>query len=255
MGYKLISSSELFIPILFISSYFLIINPTAAFSASSIQDFDLFHKCYNNNTNNGTDIYTENVNSLLDYLDKNAPSKDGFLTASSGQGLYRAYALALCRGDVSKEDCGICLSNAKGNITKDCPSSQAAIILHDFCHLKFSNDSFFGQIDTVNRLGLVNTKTADDTNFNGTTIDLLKGLSRIAVNATMMFAKGTLFPVLGNKTLHGMVQCTRDLSKANCTTCLDDAISDLSKCCADKVGGRIVYGSCHVRFETYNFLK
>ncbi|KAL3615254.1 hypothetical protein CASFOL_040915 [Castilleja foliolosa] len=252
MGYKFISSSsKLFIPILFISSYLLIINPTTVFSASSTQDFDLFHNCYNNNTANTTNTYSN----LLDYLQENAPSNDGFLTTSSVQGPYQTYALALCRGDVSKKDCGNCLSIAKDNLTNYCPNSRAGIIFRDFCRLIYSNDSFFGQIDTVNRLALENTRTAEDPNFNGTAIDLLKGLSRIATNAARMFAEGTMFPVLGNETLYGMVQCTRDLSKGNCSACLEHAISDLSKCCADRVGARIVYGSCQVGYEIYNFFQ
>lgn len=57
-----------------------------------------------------------------------------------------------------------------------------------------------------------------------------------------------------NKKLYGMGQCTRDLSSGDCKKCLDGIISELPSCCDGKEGGRVVAGSCNVRFEIYPFI-
>ncbi|KAL8222739.1 hypothetical protein R6Q57_020140 [Mikania cordata] len=46
-----------------------------------------------------------------------------------------------------------------------------------------------------------------------------------------------------------------DLSSGACKTFLDDAINILPSCCDGKEGGRVVGGSCNIRYEIYSFVN
>ncbi|KAB2603226.1 cysteine-rich repeat secretory protein 38-like [Pyrus ussuriensis x Pyrus communis] len=116
-----------------------------------------------------------------------------------------------------------------------CPSRKGAIIWYDHCLLKYSDVSFFGQIDTNNRFYLYNVQEVENgTVFNKKVKELLSEV-----------------PLDTFTTLYGLAQCTRDLSGVDCKKCLDSAIGELPNCCNAKRGGRAVGGSCNVRFELY----
>jgi len=55
------------------------------------------------------------------------------------------------------------------------------------------------------------------------------------------------------QTIVGNVQCTPDLSKDECTNCLNEAVSQIPGCCSGMVGGNIVKPSCRVRFDPHIF--
>ncbi|CBI28971.3 unnamed protein product, partial [Vitis vinifera] len=75
-----------------------------------------------------------------------------------------------------------------------------------------------------------------------------------AFNAMKMYATGEL-ELEESEKLYGLTQCTRDLSSSDCKKCLDDAISKLPNCCDGKEGGRVVGGSCNIRYEIYPFVN
>ncbi|KAI9114594.1 hypothetical protein K1719_014292 [Acacia pycnantha] len=56
-----------------------------------------------------------------------------------------------------------------------------------------------------------------------------------------------------NQTIHGLVQCTPDLSENDCRACLNAAISEIPKCCNGMKGGRVLGPSCNLRYESYVF--
>ncbi|TKY51082.1 Cysteine-rich receptor protein kinase 25 [Spatholobus suberectus] len=57
--------------------------------------------------------------------------------------------------------------------------------------------------------------------------------------------------ISGFQSLYCLVQCTQDLSTQSCRSCLSSAIGLLPWCCEGKQGGRILYPSCNVRYESY----
>jgi hypothetical protein len=79
-------------------------------------------------------------------------------------------------------------------------------------------------------------------------MDLLSVLPNMAASDIPKHAAGEL-------ELYGLAQCTQDLSGVDCQKCLDGAIGELRNCCNGKRGGRVVGGSCNVRYELYPFVK
>ncbi|KAK6142469.1 hypothetical protein DH2020_022817 [Rehmannia glutinosa] len=182
----------------------------------------------------------------------------GFGLGSLGRYPNRAYGLSLCRGDVSANDCRTCLVNASTEITKRCPNDRGAIIWYDNCYLKYLDDDFLGKIDTQNRFYMwnLNNVSINPQIFNQKTRELLSKLSENSIKTTKMFAKGEVEVGVGEYAkIYGMVQCSRDLSRVDCKKCVDDAISELPRCCGGKQGGRVVGGSCNIRYETYPFIN
>jgi hypothetical protein len=56
-----------------------------------------------------------------------------------------------------------------------------------------------------------------------------------------------------NKTIYGLVQCTRDIPESSCDSCLVQALGDLQACCSSREGGIIVGSNCNMRFQLYQF--
>ncbi|KAL3624683.1 hypothetical protein CASFOL_031351 [Castilleja foliolosa] len=216
----------------------------------------LFSICSSTSQNYTTNSpYETNLNNLLGNLYLKTPPT-GFGLSSSGQSPNRAYGLSLCRGDASTDDCRACLVDASSEITKRCPNNRGAIIWYDNCYLKYLDNDFFGNIDTSNRFYMWNLRNVTNPEvFNRKVSELLSKLSENVSETTIMFANGTVERVVGNETIYGMVQCSRDLSKGDCKRCVDDAISELPRCCNGSEGGRVVGGSCNVRYEIYQFLN
>ncbi|KAL8222743.1 hypothetical protein R6Q57_020142 [Mikania cordata] len=198
--------------------------------------------------------YDQSLNKLLGNLYYQTPS-NGFGMASAGQYQAQTFGLSLCRGDVSAEDCKSCVVNASAGIRERCPNNKAATIWYDECLLKYSHSNFFGQLDDQGTFYMLNVNNVSDhVSFNLATRRLLSGLSKTAYADPKMYAAGVI-DLQGSKKLYGLVQCTRDLSSGACKTCLDDAISILPSCCDGKEGGRVVGGSCNIRYEIYSFVN
>jgi hypothetical protein len=83
--------------------------------------------------------------------------------------------------------------------------------------------------------------------------NLMKKLKEKAASSNdsrVKYATGNETDVsLNFQTIYGLVQCTPDLSFQDCTRCLDDAIYEITTCCNNKMGGRVVKPSCKIRFE------
>ncbi|XP_073275778.1 antimicrobial ginkbilobin-2-like protein [Primulina huaijiensis] len=224
---------------------------------SAISIDPLFHFCFNSQNFTKNSVYDKNLRKLLKNLSYKTPPT-GFGIGSRGQ--YhdnRPYGLSLCRGDVSRNDCKTCVLEASSEIHERCPNNKGAIIWYDSCFLKYNDVDFFGKIDYQNRFYMLNVNNVtmvEPRKFNQRVKELLTNLSKKACKSSKMFANGES-QIEESKKIYGMVQCSRDVSDVNCKKCLDDAISKLPSCCDGKQGGRVVGGSCNIRYEIYPFLN
>ncbi|GAB2228762.1 hypothetical protein Drorol1_Dr00022892 [Drosera rotundifolia] len=237
------------------SKAFLHVVLFALFLNAAIGTDPLFYICSStsgNFTANGP--YASNLDQLETYLYYQTPWF-GFALGAVGSTPDQAYGLANCRGDVNFTTCQTCVAEAKSTISQLCPSNKGGIIWYDFCELKYSNSDFFHKIDTQNEFFLLNVNNVSNpVSFNAKTNELLSLLSEQASLSPRLFATGAA-SFDATTTIYGLAQCTRDLSNPDCKTCLDEAISQLPSCCSGKQGGRVVGGSCNVRYEIYPFVN
>ncbi|KAE8696397.1 Detected protein of confused Function [Hibiscus syriacus] len=193
--------------------------------------------------------YAVNLKDLLNALSVRTP-RTGFGRASVGQPPARVHGLALCRGDMSSQDCKSCVEEAAVEIQKRCPNKRGAIIWYYDCLVKYENRDFFGEIDTQNKFYIPNPNNANNpAAFNRQTKRLLSRLTNQASRNSTLYAYGEL-QEQGLQRVYGIAQCTRDLSPSDCKTCLEDLIGEyLPLCCNGREGGRLYSGSCLAQYE------
>lgn len=88
-----------------------------------------------------------NIDKILTEIALKTPST-GFVATTYGKDQDKVYALAQCRGDVSTQDCSNCIQDATKQIRQRCPNQVDGRIWYDYCFLRYSNKSFFGEVDT-----------------------------------------------------------------------------------------------------------
>ncbi|XP_031499624.1 cysteine-rich receptor-like protein kinase 44 [Nymphaea colorata] len=203
-----------------------------------------------NYTTNST--YQQNLKILLRSLSSNI---SGFATATVGQGPDKVYGLALCRGDLSAAECQNCVAEAATKIQQSCSNSKASTIWRLKCELRYSNSNFMGTVST-NFFFLSNVNNATDPIlFNQQMKVLLQHLSvAAAANSSSMFASGQI-QYNEFQMIYGAVQCTGDLSSANCMNCLNEAVAFLPYCCVERQGAVVIGAACSIRYELYPFLR
>ncbi|XP_052182789.1 cysteine-rich receptor-like protein kinase 44 isoform X1 [Diospyros lotus] len=207
-----------------------------------------------NYTANST--YQKNLDMLLSSLSPNI-DKYGFYSSSIGQNSDRAYAMALCRGDVRPETCHSCVNESIRAVTQLCPNYKEAIGWFDNCTLRYSNESMNGKVVTRPDICMFNVNNATNKDrFNEKVENLLSSLrvKAAAGGSLRKFASGT---ALGPdfETIYGLVQCTPDLSEQQCNDCLARASTLDSRCCSGMVGGIVLFPSCNIRYEIYTFFE
>jgi hypothetical protein len=214
----------------------------------------LHHFC--DDTTTSTTTYKDNLNTLLSSLASNATSSSiGFFNASAGLEPDDVYGLFFCRGDLSTDVCQNCVANAtKDIVQRRCPTQKVAFIWYDECFLRYSNKIMFSTMERDPNYTLWNPENvAVHADFNR---ELLNTIFTAVNRAANMPAGAKKFRATkANYTtehyLYVLVQCTPDLSSGDCEQCLLAAYSGLEICCNEKRGGRILFPSCIVNFETY----
>lgn len=207
----------------------------------------LYYICGNETTDGD---YRTNLASLLDSLASKA-SNNTFYNDT----LNHIYGLYLCRGDVNATSCQSCVKTAVGQVIQDCQYNQTGIIWYDHCMLRYSNESFFGKMDTVPGFMMWNVNNRTDPNEGDVGAQyLMQKLETDVPTSDFMFSRYKIdSPINKSVILYGLGQCTRDINATICGTCLSLIVLNLQECCAMKVGYRYMGPNCNMRYERYLF--
>ncbi|KAJ6964739.1 cysteine-rich receptor-like protein kinase 10 [Populus alba x Populus x berolinensis] len=219
----------------------------------------LYHSCSNDTTYTRNSTFQTNLILLLFSLLSDAPRNNlnGFYNSSIGLDPDDVYGMFLCRGDVDKNTCQICVALAAKEAIQRCPVQKVVVLWYDLCLLRYSNRAFFATMDQDPGVFMFKSdqNIADEPErFNrlvATTMNYTVTQATIATSGGKKFAVGEYFTKSPN--LYSLAQCTPDLSSSDCNRCLRIAISILPSCCSQRPGVSILYPSCNVRYETYKF--
>ncbi|XP_010529580.1 PREDICTED: putative cysteine-rich receptor-like protein kinase 35 [Tarenaya hassleriana] len=218
---------------------------------------------------NGT--YDVNRGLVLSYLPSNVTAQGGFNNASVGQEPDRVHALGMCISGSKAEDCSKCIQTEINRIISSCPNQTEAYSWSGqptLCLLRYSNHSFLGSLDLEPSTRLFNTgdlrlngemntnltefyriwkglvarvvEAASSTNDNSSSSN--RKYYAVDIAATTAFAK-----------VYTLMQCTPDISSADCKECLQNCVSDYELCCRQNQGGAIVRPSCLFRWDLFPF--
>ncbi|KAF8030198.1 hypothetical protein BT93_E2592 [Corymbia citriodora subsp. variegata] len=215
----------------------------------------LWHYC-NSTLYSTNSTYQSNLKNLLSSLSAAAATPNntgGFANTTAGQNSPdRAYGLFLCHGDASASVCSACVTFGTQDILRRCPNQRVSTIWYDDCMLRYSNCSIFSVIEKGPSLLMGNT--GNITNPAKFVQVLGDTITEAALRASVGDSGKKVAKAEANFTslqkLYTLAQCTPDLSKLDCNTCLRSMIPVLPQ---GKQGGRIFTPSCNVRFEMYLF--
>lgn len=195
--------------------------------------------------------YSSNLKTLLLSLS----SKDfsyGFQGLNTGDNEDTVFVVFLCRGDLSPETCGDCVSFAVNDTLNQCPDGKEALIYYSDCMLRYSDrDILAHPLISSGKLLVNDLRIAANQlgRFNKILFSLLNDAAEEAASIPRKFAaKKANFT--SSQTVYVVAQCTPDLRKENCSSCLQRSISQLPR---DRIGGRLLWPSCNLRYELYRF--
>ncbi|XP_015868281.3 cysteine-rich receptor-like protein kinase 25 [Ziziphus jujuba] len=219
-----------------------------------------YHDCPNTTTFTPNSIYQSNLNQVLSSLTSNSTRDTGFYNTSIGQDPGTVvYGLFLCRGDVTINMCQECLTTAAKDLVETyCPIEKVAVIWYDHCMVRYSNESFFGNMVQDPSISLYNIQDiSEPVRFNQLLQVSMNDSRTKAVDAPTGAKRfGTKEATFtSSDTLYTLVQCTPDLNSSDCDRCLRGMISGLMSCCYGKRGGNVLNPSCNIRYEIYPFYQ
>lgn len=193
--------------------------------------------------------FINNLNNLWILLADNAAFNNGFYKTAVGNDSDKLYGLTQCRGDISAADCANCTRESVKVAVEDCPRSKNVKIWYRWCSLRYSNKDFFGFLDTS--WGVMFNGT-DHSSIGSKGLDFMTELATTAPEQPLLFQIAVLDGGENGKR-YGMAQCSRDLSKSNCSKCLEFRLEAERTENADKRGWEIYSSSCSMWYQDYQF--
>ncbi|KAJ9566436.1 hypothetical protein OSB04_002402 [Centaurea solstitialis] len=226
------------------------------FGFSVCQDI-IFPTCDESGNFSVNSTYQRNLEFALSSLTSDTSITYGFYNQAVGEIPDQVNVVALCRGDVERDDCRRCINDCSTRLKELCPNQKGAIGWHDKCMIRYSNDIILGNLDIRVAHVMLNTNNASDVDqFNQRLDELLDQLR------TKASSGGSLRKYASNDTngprltrIFGLMQCTPDLSEIQRYNCLDSAIKLIPKCCDGKRGARVLYPSCNIWYEDHKFFN
>lgn len=207
----------------------------------------------NNNSHAGSTKFQSNLGALLSRSLNNEGGISSFSMVYEGEDPDKVYGLFLCRPDVSKHICQSCIDAATLKIVQVCQHKKEAIIWYNECFLRYSNRSFFSNLEMKPTLYMWNTQNASAPDkFDQKLGEMFQNLTAEATSSDGMYAIGQV-EVSNFLNLYGIVQCTRDLRMSYCRRCLDEVVGSIPNFMEGKLGGRVLAPSCYIRYEIYQF--
>ncbi|KAI4323645.1 hypothetical protein L6164_023234 [Bauhinia variegata] len=250
---SIITRSSLFVStILFLLR---LLNQTITLAQS-----DSYHHFCDNNTKLSADnsLYQSNLKDLLLKLLFNAIiDGQGFWNTNVGNTTGTiVYGSYLCRDDFDPIFCHYCVYNARKEILRVCPNkTTSAIIWHEDCMLRYSNEIFYGivrvtpfwYVYSVNRtVDSRKVKNVDD--FT----ELLVANATMDESTTLYAANE--FSVTDKEKWYGLVQCSGDINSSSCRNCLESLLNTRPEP-KDRLGMMLLAPNCLVIRDSYRFFN
>ncbi|KAF9672467.1 hypothetical protein SADUNF_Sadunf11G0044700 [Salix dunnii] len=234
--------------------YILLLHPSLTAAQPNFTHYSCNYSIVSNYTTDSN--FHRNLNSVLSSIASDTQIDYGFYNLSAGEFPDRVNAFALCRGDVAVDVCRSCVNNSTRKILEVCPNKMDVFGYYELCMIRYSNRSMFGVVDDDYYFYLAYRQNVlDVTLFNQALQTLLDRLRARAAsgNSFKKFASGN--QSAGVETVYATVQCTPDLSEGQCSGCLHLLFRMISNCCEGKIGARLTYPSCNLRWDIVNFFN
>jgi len=192
---------------------------------------------------------------LSSFASRNASYSTGFQNIRAGQTPDRVTGLFLCRGDLSPEVCSNCVAFSVNESLTRCPNQREAVFYYEECILRYSHKNFLSTVTYEGELIMRNPNNISSIqNQRDQFIDLVQSNMNQAANEAANSSRkfSTIKTELTSlQTLYGLVQCTPDLARQDCFSCLTSSINRMMP--LFRIGARQFWPSCNSRYELYAF--
>lgn len=196
--------------------------------------------------------YQSNLKDLLLKLSAQASLGQDFYQIPVGDVVgSQVYGSYLCRDDLTDGVCKNCVAAASEQVTERyCPIAKEVLIWYDECMLRYSNRSFFNIVEEFPYVMIRNQANVTEPEYFRKVLQNIQDefASEAEHGGKSFLTKEVKFT--GNLYIYGLMQCTPDLSGADCTECLRQAIGNLTVFTEGKQGGRVLKPSCNIWFYT-----
>lgn len=197
------------------------------------------------------DTFQTNLKTLLDSLASNVVDSHGFYQTIVGKKPNRLYGTILCRGDISANNCSNCVLNSTRVSSNDCPKSRDVTIWFRWCFLRYSNESFFGDMQGT-ATAITNETDIDDPSLVSQGLSFMSRVAAAASEKSFMFHTEVLNFNQSEKR-YGMTQCTRDISRKDCRRCLDAQLVNFETFIGNKRRWEVHGLNCFMWYDDYQF--
>ncbi|CAH8359056.1 unnamed protein product [Eruca vesicaria subsp. sativa] len=238
-----------------------------SFRATAVRPNFVHHDCRNTTRYSANSTYFTNLKTLWSSLSStNASYSTGFQNASAGQARDMVTGLFLCRGDVLPDVCRDCVSFSVTDIVTRCPDQREAIIYYEECMLRYSDRNIFSNLTLTGDFLMYNansiTSVEETARFEKVVLTTIIEAAFEAANNSRYFCTRSVrtyqfqnlynfqFQNIESQNLYVLVQCTPDLTRQDCLSCLELSIYKLN---FERTGARLLLPSCNSRYELYQF--
>ncbi|KAK8675334.1 hypothetical protein V6N13_033403 [Hibiscus sabdariffa] len=233
------------------------LSSTLSFLLMSVSLVAAAPRCYDTGNFTTNSTYAKNRDLILASLPPNASANGGFFTTSVGLNSDQVFALAMCRGDSTPDDCYSCVNSTIYDLMTSCPNQKEAWAV-DPCVVHYANHSFFGTLvlDPVEAGYNIGNITSNLTQFDTIWESLVDSVVKNASNGspTLKYATGEA-DVTVFQRIYSQMQCTPDLSQQDCDYCLRQSAAYYNSCCHGKQGGYVRRPNCFFRWDLYPFYQ
>ncbi|XBH82978.1 hypothetical protein VPH35_071519 [Triticum aestivum] len=177
--------------------------------------------------------YRRNLLALLSDLQMRGIDNRGYYNGTAGESPDEVFGLISCYADGNWTQCHDCLYAAAPETEYVCPFSRQMKAAYGPCLLRYSNESFVSVADL----------TVAIYSWDYNKVDYPASMNNTRWKTCFRHEVGSAHP--SPTTMHGLVQCTRNLNASECSRCLTKFVANLSSVFPNNTGGSIKGYSCY----------
>ncbi|KAL0712807.1 hypothetical protein Bca4012_019785 [Brassica carinata] len=219
------------------------------------------HVCGDENFSPNT-TYDQNLEALLPSLASKVITEGGFYNASLG----RVYALSLCRRHYEVQDCRRCVDRASRNLLTQCQGKTEAYHWDSetfgnvSCLVRYSNNPTFGKLNLEPLSNIPHSNVLPSLNvtrisqeFSARANQTLEVASKADESSVLKYYGALSAEFTDIPEVYMLMQCTPDLSSADCYHCLKESVRYNQEENQKRKGGTVARPSCYFRWDDYTF--
>lgn len=215
--------------------------------SSSADTTNLVYKgCADQQLQDPSGIYSQNLKSLTDSLVLQSSQKSFFSTTSGdGGGQNGIKGLYQCRGDLSNSECYKCVSKIPDMIGKLCGLVAAARVQLNGCYLRYEIVGFKEVSGTQLLYKVCGSIQASGSGFDE------RRETAFAMVENGVKSGGSLFYTGSYQSLYVLGQCEGDLGSDDCGNCVNSAKVQAKSECGDAISAQIYLQKCYISYSFY----